>query len=599
MKENSFRLAIVIVSYNSGHVLRFSLPVLQNLPKDVKIIVVDNASRDDSVAVAEKYGAEVIQLPRNVGFGRACNVGWKSVVSEYVLFLNPDVLIDKAVIEESLLFMDSNEDIGLMGIRLVDGKGNYLKESQRKIPDVASAFKKLFLPWTSKHSGYYYEDEQLRDVEALAGAFMLARRQALEEVNGFDEDYFMYGEDIDLSLRVKQKGWRVVYNPHIEAIHFKGASTERLNWKPIFWFHQAMYLFVKKHKNYDFVTRLLVFVGIWLRAISVFMIRQVKRLIFPIIDFFIVLLVFWIVQFVWGFYVKGFEYPSTFRFVILPVFSALVVLSMYVGGGYREPVQWGRVFRASLLAQISVLLLYALLPEEWRFSRAVILIGSALGIISILFFRLFSVNIRLLRQNPISSGFYYVFKGTGHDVLAHLFSLHSVKASPSCNASSEYAYPVLIQSVPQPMSRLLGNIKSGTFITTMFLNPEEKILISGEQVHSTNRWIALFHPLPLNQWHRRVLKRLADLLWGTLFFVVPKGRVSRRLAWKLVVGKRTLTGYKVRSVWLPTLPEPIVDVGVQCDDPFEQACYFCHIWDLAFDLQVVGRVLKLDRQVGK
>ncbi len=592
MKENKYRLAIVIVAYNSGHVLRFSLPMLQNLPNDVKIIVVDNASRDDSVAVAKKYGAEVIQLPRNVGFGRACNVGWKSVPSEYVLFLNPDVLIDKAVIEESLRFMDSNEGIGLMGIRLVDGKGNYLKESQRKVPDVATAFKKLFLPWTSKHSGYYYEDEELRDVEALAGAFMLARRQALEEVNGFDEDYFMYGEDIDLSQRIKQKGWRVVYNPNIEAIHFKGASTERLNWKPIFWFHQAMYLFVKKHKNYGFLTRLLVFTGIWLRAISIFLIRQIKRLIFPIIDFSIVLVVFWFVQFVWGYYVKGFEYPSTFKFIVLPIFSALVVLSMYIGGGYREPVQWGRVFRASLLAQISVLLLYALLPEEWRFSRAVILIGSALGIMSILLFKLFSVNMRWLKQNPISSGFYYIFKGTEGNELSHLFSLHSVKASPSCKTKSKYVYPVLIQAVPQQVSELLRNIRAEPFVTTMFFNTEEKILISGEQVYSTNRWIALFYPLPLRQWYRRILKRLADFLWGVFFLFFPRGHVSRKMAWRLVIGRQTLTGYTVKSVWLPALPEPIVDVAKECKDSFEQACYFCHVWDFSFDLQVVSNIIK-------
>ncbi len=594
MKRNKFRLAIIIVSYNSGHVLRFSLPMLQNLPNDVKIIVVDNASRDDSVAVAEKYGAEVIQLPRNVGFGKACNIGWKSVPSEYVLFLNPDVLVDRTVIEESLRFMDSNEGVGLMGIRLVDGKGNYLKESQRKIPDVASAFKKLFLPWTSEHSGYYYEDDQLREVEALAGAFMLARRQALEQVNGFDEDYFMYGEDIDLSLRIKQKGWRVVYNPNIEAIHFKGASTERLNWKPIFWFHQAMYLFVKKHKNYGFLTKLLVFTGIWLRVISVFIIRQIKRLIFPIIDFSIVLVVFWFVQFIWGSYVKGFEYPSTFKFIILPVFSALVVLSMYIGGGYREPVQWGRVFRASLLAQISVLLLYALLPEEWRFSRAVILIGSALGIMSILLFRLFSVNMRWLKQNPISSGFYYIFKGSGNNVLSDLFALHSVKANPLCKDKPNYVNAVLIQSIPQTVNDLLKNIRSGSFATTMFFNPEEKIIISGEQVYSTNRWIALFYPLPLNQWYKRVLKRLADFLWGYLFLLFPSKHIPRKVAWQLIIGKRTLTGYTVKSVWLPPLPEPIIDIVGECNNPFEQACFFCHIWDFAFDMQMVSKMIKSD-----
>ncbi len=595
MKESRFRLLIVIVSYNSGHVLRFSLPMLKDLPDDIRIIVVDNASRDDSVEVAKNYGAEVIQLSENVGFAKACNIGWKSVASEYVLFLNPDVLIDRTVIEESLRFMDSNEDVGMMGVRLVDGKGNYLKESQRKIPDVASAFKKLFLPWTSKHSGYYYEDEQLRDVEALAGAFMFARRQALEQVNGFDEDYFMYGEDIDLSLRIRQAGWRVVYNPNIEAIHFKGASTERLNWKPIFWFHQAMHLFVKKHKNYGFLTRLLVFIGIWLRAISVFIIRQIKRIIFPIIDLSIVLVVFWFVQFLWGLYVKGFEYPSTFKFIVLPVFSALVVLSMYIGGGYREPVQWGRVFRASLLAQISVLLLYALLPEDWRFSRAVILLGSALGILSILLFRLFSVNMRWLKQNPISSGFYYIFKGSANNVLSDLFALHGVKASPLCKEKHNYVKAVLIQSIPQSMYELLKNIRSGSFITIMFLNPEEKILISGEQVYSTNRWIALFYPLPLNQWHKRALKRLADFTWGCFFLLFPSKDISRRLAWQLIIGMRTFTGYSVKSVWLPALPKPIIDVVNECNNPFDHACFFCHIWDFAFDLQMVSKTIKSDK----
>ena len=592
MGKNKLRLAIVIVTYNSGHVLRFSLPMLQNLPEDMQIIVVDNASRDDSVEVAEKYGARVIKLNKNIGFGRACNIGWRSVQSKYVLFLNPDVLVDRNVLESALMFMENNPDVGLLGIRLVDGKGNYLKESQRKVPDVASAFKKLFIPWTEKHSGYYYDDERIREVEALPGAFMLARRQALEQTNGFDEDYFMYGEDIDLSVRIKQQGWKVMYNPELEAIHFKGASTGRLNWKPIFWFHHAMQLFVQKHMKYGILKRLLIYCGIWFRAVAIFVLRQIKRLVFPLIDFTIVLVVFWIIQFLWGTYVKGFEYPTLFKYVVLPVFSLLTVMFMYIGGSYREPIQWSRVFRGALLGQIAVLLLYALLPEEWRFSRAVILIGSMSGIASALLFRLFGINMRWLKQNPIASGFFYIFRGEGEDVLANLLSIHNIKAGVYCQHNSQYVYPVLIQTVPNSVNFLLGNIRNGKFITTMFFNPEERILISGEQVYSTNRWVSIFYPLPLNQWHKRLLKRVSDIIWGMIFLLFPKGVLDRKTAWQLLAGKKTLTGYSVHSVWLPQLPEPVVDITKQCTDKLSTAYYFCHVWDFSFDLQVVSNIAK-------
>lgn len=252
-------LSIIIVNYNVKYFLEQCLySVLKACATiEAEIFVVDNNSTDGSrVYLSSKFPSVIFKWQQtNIGFGKANNSVLREATGGHILFLNPDTIVPEDCFEKCFNFFRSNENCGALGVKMLDGSGVFLKESKRSFPSVTTSFCKMsgltaLFP-TSKLLAKYYAghlpNNANHEVDVLAGAFMMLSKKAIEKVKGFDEDFFMYGEDIDLSYRIQKAGLKNYYFSEISIIHFKGESTQKRSPEYIDRFYDAMQLFISKH----------------------------------------------------------------------------------------------------------------------------------------------------------------------------------------------------------------------------------------------------------------------------------------------------------------------------------------------------------------
>lgn len=324
----------------------------------------------------------------NTGFAVANNQAIKMAAGEYVLLLNPDTIVQEDTFAKTLAFMDSHYDAGGLGIKMLDGKGNFLPESKRGLPTPAVAFYKIFglsklFPNSKKFGQYhltYLDKNQTHEVPVLSGAFMLMRKETLDKVGLLDETFFMYGEDIDLSYRITEGGYKNYYFADSSIIHYKGESTKKSSVNYVIVFYKAMSIFANKHfsnsnaKLFNF----LIHLAIYLRAFVAIVARMVKQLFYPAIDFVIILSSLYLCKTVYEINFK--LYPNFYSKEILNLFFPLYTLVWmtftYFSGGYDTPLKLSKLIRGVLTGMGFILVIYSLLPEFYRFSRALILIGS-------------------------------------------------------------------------------------------------------------------------------------------------------------------------------------------------------------------------------
>ncbi len=222
------RISVVIVSFNAPHFLQLCLESVSAALKgiDGEIIVVDNASTEECVPMIRSNFPEVrlIVNKENVGFSRASNQGAKVAESTYLLILNPDVILPEDSLKNALTYARAHPEMGALGCRFIDGSGKFLPECKRNLPGIRTATAKLF----GLDRGYYatqLEEKDTREVEILTGAFMFLKRELFQELGGFDERFFMFGEDIDLSYRIQCSGYENRYLGDLTIVHFKGESS--------------------------------------------------------------------------------------------------------------------------------------------------------------------------------------------------------------------------------------------------------------------------------------------------------------------------------------------------------------------------------------
>ncbi|MBR1468666.1 MAG: glycosyltransferase family 2 protein [Prevotella sp.] len=252
------KLTVVIVSYNVKHYVQQCLLSLRRALADVdgEVYVVDNQSHDGTVEFLREHFPEVkvIASEHNLGFARANNIAIRQSESEYVLLLNPDTFVGEKTIRESLQFMDNHGQAGALGVRMLKADGTDALESRRGLPTPMVAFYKMsgLCARFPKHRrfgqyymGYLSWDEAAR-IEVISGAYCLLRRKALEKVGLLDEDFFMYGEDIDLSYRLLKGGFENWYLPS-KILHYKGESTQKSSFRYVHVFYKAMLIFFRKH----------------------------------------------------------------------------------------------------------------------------------------------------------------------------------------------------------------------------------------------------------------------------------------------------------------------------------------------------------------
>lgn len=273
-------LSVIIVSYNVRYFLEQCLKsVIQaSHSLDVDIFVVDNCSEDDSVSMVQTRfpGVKLIINQDNKGFSKANNQAIRKSESDYVLLLNPDTVLEEDALVKTLNFMETHPEAGGLGIKMIDGYGHFLPESKRGLPTPWASFCKMshlsqLFPrsayFNRYHLGYLPENETNK-IEVLAGAFMLLRRKVLDSIGLLDEDFFMYGEDIDLSFRITKAGNFNYYFPEARMIHYKGESTRKGSLNYVRVFYGAMLIFARKHfagKN-ERLLSLVILPGVYFRA---------------------------------------------------------------------------------------------------------------------------------------------------------------------------------------------------------------------------------------------------------------------------------------------------------------------------------------------
>ena len=261
IKAIQLQLSVIIVNFNVKYFLEQCLCSVINATENIvaEILVVDNQSSDGSKEYLSARFKDIsfTWCGENGGFSKANNLALKKARGQYILFLNPDTILPEDCLEKRIAFLDANQKVGALGIRMIDGGGMYLKESKRAFPSPTTAFFKLsgltaLLPNSSIFARYYLghlDPCKNQEVDVLAGAFMMIKKEVLDITGGFDERFFMYGEDVDLSFRIQQAGFKNICFAESTIIHFKGESTQKGNLNYLRLFYGAMALFVEKHYN--------------------------------------------------------------------------------------------------------------------------------------------------------------------------------------------------------------------------------------------------------------------------------------------------------------------------------------------------------------
>lgn len=387
------KLSVIIVNYNVRYFLEQALlsaqRALQGL--DGELWVVDNNSADDSVEmVRTKFpNVHLIANTQNTGFATANNQAIRACSGEYILLLNPDTLVEENTFSTCIEFMDAHPEAGAVGVKMLDGSGKYLPESKRGFPSPWVSFCKTvglhaLFPKSPRFNQYYLghlSAEETHPVDVLAGAFMFMRRSALDKAGLLDEAFFMYGEDIDLSYRIKKAGFENYYLPDTKIIHYKGESTKKGSLNYVKTFYQAMIIFANKHftgRGAKWFVGMLQ-IAIWLRAGITVVANLVKRVRLPLSDAVLIFLGLLLLKDFWALYF--YQDPNYFKpslvWVNFPLYTSVWIATIWLHGGYEEPYDLRRLVRALGMGTLLLAAIYGFLDLAYRPSRALIVLGAA------------------------------------------------------------------------------------------------------------------------------------------------------------------------------------------------------------------------------
>ena len=266
-------LSVVIVNYQTFELTRNTINSIfeYSYPFSYEILVVDNASTDDSLSKLQDYFKDKVTFiasKENNGFAAGNNQALRIAKGRYVLLLNSDTIVWENTLEDIYNYMEKHTDVGASGCRVLLENGDLDKACKRSFPNVKNSFFRLFhIPTNSKDDNYNLDDlpdDEIYEIDCLTGAFMFMRAEALNEAGLLDETFFMYGEDIDLCYRIKKAGWKIIYYGESKITHLKGASSKKQKNKLIYEFYRAMYIYYKKHHadESSFLVNIVVYIGI-------------------------------------------------------------------------------------------------------------------------------------------------------------------------------------------------------------------------------------------------------------------------------------------------------------------------------------------------
>ena len=608
-------LSIVIVNYNVKEFLTQCLESIYRSKTEYtfEVIVVDNASADSGESRILKAFPEVrwIANTENIGFGRANNQGFEAAKGTYTLILNPDTVVQEDTLEVCIDYLKSHPEVGGLGIKGIDGTGQFLPESKRGLPTPMTALWKItglsriFTKssfFARYHMGHLDPDGNHK-VDILVGCFMMVPTALLREVGGFDPRYFMYGEDIDLSYELLKTGHENHYISDSQIIHYKGESTKRGSLNYVKMFYQAMIIFARKQFSGSsaLAYTLLIYVGIYLRAGLALLARLAKSAATPIID--ILLLAFTLDQLktYWEHnhrFINGGSYPDTYTYYVQGSYILFWLLALALSGVYTKNTRPAVIARSMTIATLVIGFFYGLLPEGLRFSRALLLLGGLAGITMLILWRsiiglltgkhLFTLPVqrprmlylgsdagreslqKLLTENGIVPAFFLQDMASDNGAV----DLEKLEAKIQLYNINE----CVVESTARPASVLMQ------IMSVLGTQTNVKSLVtSGPYIVGSNSSLNQGETYGLGQFNvadanYRRQKRLLDItLTLLLILTLPlsltlaaiAGRAKGYINWltysgKIIAGKATLVGYTTEAAaknHLPILPTPIFDIA--------------------------------------
>lgn len=412
LNSKEIDLSIVIVNYNVKDFLFDCLKSIENSKTNFNFetIVVDNNSNDFSVEYLKPQFPNVrfIQLESNLGFAKANNIGLENSSGKYVLFLNPDTIVNNDTFQIMKDYMDANPEVYISGCKLLNPDGTFQLPCRRGFPTPWAAFSKLFglqamFPKSklfAKYNQTFRSTEETYYIDSVMGAFMFCRTDIIKQLKGFDEDFFMYGEDLDLCYRATKLGGKVAYVHSTSTIHFKGESTKRSSIDEIKHFYEAMEIFVRKHYSYSRPFLFLLRLGIFIRTFFAYIFKFKNDIPVIIGDIIIVnaaLLLATPVRFNDFLGFPDYAYPLVFI-----VLSIVQFVSFFAVGEYFEGEHSVRKVFFGYLVAFFILIGFTYFFKEFAFSRGVLLLTIGIGMFLTSTVRLFLHSFSRGRTNTIS-----------------------------------------------------------------------------------------------------------------------------------------------------------------------------------------------------
>lgn len=537
-------LSVVIVTYR---VLPFLEQCLSSLllaidQTSTEIIVVNNQGGDasDDLIVQHFSNVQLISLKENIGFAKACNIGWRKAQGKHILFLNPDTLVSQQSIASALQQLEQENSCGAVGIRMVDGSGQFLPESKRSFPTIKNAFFKLSgLASLFGKSAYFnayarpdIANDDIAKIDVLAGAFLMVKKNVLEAINGFDESYFMYGEDIDLCKKIADAGYQLMYIGSESILHFKGESSRKMGWLHIQRFYGAMLQFIGKREK-SILNRYLLSLAIFIRALLSFILQAFSKLRAPLSDG--ILWVFCLVgiAIAWEDIVKEYPFPPWTVLVTNTILLFTMLLFQFVLGSYKTFHSTGKQITNSLLIFVLVLATYSLLPEYLRYSRGVVL--TSLLVYSPL--RLFIAQIWkqlgwISTTHPYFHSNSYIVCPTSYQrTFCSLLSQLGVVDSTVCISNeapkreNRFQHIIWVIDEQMPFKKILEYLHHYPQSTYWWHVAGSRGLVSSKQKNSIGSFLFPGKKSSLAQAYQQSMKRFVDILYSIL--LLPRAVLSR------------------------------------------------------------------------
>ncbi len=422
-------LSVIIVNYNVKEFLQNLLDSLQKAVSKIshEIIVVDNASDDGSVEfIREKFPQITLFTNKtNLGFSKANNVALKVAKGKFILLINPDTLVSEDTITKMIEFFNTHPDAGLAGCKILNPDGSLQLACRRSFPGPWTSFCKVtglstMFPKSKLLARYnltYLDENSTYEVDAISGSFMMLKREVYEKVGGFDEQFFMYGEDLDICYRIQKDGYKVYYYPDTQIIHYKGESTKRSGLDETKYFYNAMHLFVKKHFSSFYLVEIILQSAIGFRKFFAFLGRRKLIIIGIILDVLFFNLSLISAEKLYLKFTSWTGFPEFSYPLILIIPAAIHVLVASLIGVYRKNSFSVLRNTGAILISFFIISSLTFFFKQFAYSRAVFLITYIFLLISLAAWRIILKLFFKVGVEPASSSKRTLIVGTNKTAL--------------------------------------------------------------------------------------------------------------------------------------------------------------------------------------